>query len=161
MGARLPNPNLAKIHRTYSVHEAARLCGVTRNTIRRWIKRGLTACDEHRPVIVRGADLRMFLQDKRTQNKRPCGPGRIYCVGCRSPKKPAGSIADYLPSTAAGGKLAGICPDCGSMMYRRVSLAKLVSVRGEMDIMVTQPHSRIGESKQPFVKRDFEQENQP
>ena len=155
MGTRLPNPNRAKIHRSYDVHEAARLCGVTRQTIREWIKQGLPVCDQHRPLVVLGADLRAFLQARRTRNKSPCGPGRIYCVGCRSPKVPAGHMADYLPSTATCGKLAAICPDCGSMMYRRVSLSKLASVRGDMDIAVTQAHSRIGERAYPFVNRDF------
>jgi RNase P subunit RPR2 len=161
MGARLPNPQRAKIHRTYDVAETARLCGVGRNTVRKWIKEGLPVCDDRRPVIVLGSDLRAFLQAKRTRNKCPCGPGRIYCVRCRSPKVPAGNMADCLPSTRTGGMLAAICPDCGSMMYRRVSLAKLASVRGELDITVTQAHSRIGESNHPSVNSDFRQEHQP
>ncbi|EIL98258.1 hypothetical protein RHOFW104T7_15795 [Rhodanobacter thiooxydans] len=69
-------------------------------------------------------------------------------------------MTDYLPSTSTGGTLAAICPDCGSMMYRRVSLAKLASIRGELDITMTQAHSRIGESAQPFVNSDYKQEHQ-
>lgn len=160
MSARLPNPQRAKIHRNYDVAETARLCRVHRNTVRQWIKQGLPVCDDRRPLIVLGSDLRAFLQTKRTRNKCPCGPGRLYCVRCRTPKVPAGNMADYLPSTSTGGMLAAICPDCGSMMYRRVSLAKLTSARGAMEITVTQAHSRIGESIPPSVNSDFRQEQQ-
>jgi RNase P subunit RPR2 len=160
MGARLPNPQRAKIHRNYDVAQVATLCDVGRNTVRAWIKKGLPVCDDRRPLIVLGSDLRTYLQAKRIRNKCPCGPGRIYCVRCRSPKVPAENMADYLPSTSTGGMLAAICPDCGSMLYRRVSLAKLASVRGAMDITVTQAHSRIGESNDPSVNNDFKQEPQ-
>jgi len=155
MGARLPNPQRAKIHRSYTVEEASRLCDVHRSTVRQWIKHGLPVCDDRRPVLVLGHHLRAFLQAKRTRNKCPCGPGRIYCVRCRSPKLPAGHMADYIPLSSVGGSLTGICPDCGSMMYRRVNLAKLASIRGELDITMPQAHSRIDESTHPFVNSDL------
>lgn len=155
MGARLPNPQRAKIHRNYSVMEAAQLCRVHRNTVHHWIKQGLPVCDDHKPVIVLGLDLRAFLRAKKIRNKSPCGPGRIYCVRCRCPKVPAGHLADYVPSSSTAGSLVGICPDCESMVYRRVSLAKLASSRGDLDITVTQAHSRIGESNYPLVNSDL------
>lgn len=155
MGARLPNPQRAKIHRNYTVAETADLCVVHRNTVRQWIKQGLPVCDDRKPVILLGSDLRAFLKAKRTRNKSPCGPGRIYCVRCRRPKVPAGHMADYVPSTSTGGSLVGICPACESMMYRRVSLAKLTSSGGDLDITVTQAHSRIDESSYPLVNSEL------
>ena len=38
MGTKHPNPNLVKIHLTYSVDEVSRLLGVTKGTVRRWQK---------------------------------------------------------------------------------------------------------------------------
>jgi hypothetical protein len=80
---RRPNPRLAKIHRSYTVEEAARLLGVYKGTVRQWIKQGLSTCDDRRPLLILGGDLRDFLVKKRTQNKRPCKPGEVYCVRCR------------------------------------------------------------------------------
>ncbi len=40
--------------------------------------------------------------------------------------------------TATAGNLIGICPCCESMMYRRVNLAKLEQIRGNLDITVPQ-----------------------
>jgi transposase len=39
--AKRPNPNLAKIHRNYTVEEVANLFSVHKNTVRLWVKDGL------------------------------------------------------------------------------------------------------------------------
>ncbi len=41
MGKRLPNPRLAKIHRSYTVEETANQFGIHKNTVGNWI---ITAC---------------------------------------------------------------------------------------------------------------------
>src|ERR1700712_3370009 len=151
MSARLPNPNRAKINRPYTVAEIARLFTVHRNTVRQWIKAGLAICDDKCPLLIRGRDLREFLHAKRKKNKCPCGPGEIYCVGCRAAKLPAGNMADYRPVSPTLGVIQGICPTCESMIYRRVNLLKLNLIRGSLDILLTQEHSRITPSQTPFV----------
>ena len=72
MPTRLPNPRRAKIHRSYTVEEVARLYSLHRNTVRQWIKNGLAVCDEQRPALILGSELRAHLVRKRTANKRPC-----------------------------------------------------------------------------------------
>jgi len=89
MGTRHPNPRLAKIHRSYSVEEMARLFHLHKNTIRAWFKHGLETIDGQRPTVVRGEEIRRFLGERRVQAKQPSGPGRIYCLPCRAPKVPA------------------------------------------------------------------------
>lgn len=134
MKKRHPNHRLVKIHRNYTVEEVADLFGIHKNTVRGWVKVGLAISDDKRPMLVLGHDLVAFLQGRRVKNKQACKPGEMYCVGCRSPKFPAEGMADYSPDTEMLGNLIAICPDCGSIMNRRVSLAKLSQVRGDMDI---------------------------
>jgi hypothetical protein len=43
-------------------------------------------------------------------------------------------------------------------MYRRVNLAKLELVRGNLDITITEAPQRISESAKPTVNSDFKQE---
>lgn len=143
---RHPNPRIAKIHRSYTVEEVAKLYGVHKNTVRAWIKQGLPVCDDRRPTIVLGRDLATFLQARRIKNKRTCQPGEIYCVKCREPKKPAADMADYQPITEQIGNLIALCPDCNSIMNRHVSLIKLEGVRGQMDITFPQALRHISES---------------
>ena len=155
MSRRHPNPRLAKIHRNYTVEEIATLFGVHRNSVRAWVKRGLPTSDDRRPMLILGRDLVAFLQLQRAKNKRTCQPGEIYCVRCRAPKAPAGDMADYEALTATQGNLIAICPDCETIIYRRVSLAKLALIRGRLDITFPQALRHIGESAQPSVNSDF------
>ena len=157
MKRRRLNPRLAKIHRNYSVEDAARLYGVHRNTVRNWIKQGLKTCDTKRPILILGRDLAAFLQARRARNKRPCGPSQLYCMRCRVPQAPAGAMVDYQPLTATSGNLVAICPACGALMYRRASLAKLAAFRHLLDLTLPQALSRISESLSPSVNSDFNQ----
>lgn len=134
MASRLPNPRLTKINRSYTVEEVASLYGVHRNTVRQWIKQGLSVCDDRRPLLILGTELRAFLARKRTQNKRPCKPGEIYCLPCRAPQMPALGMAEYQPLTPASGNLIGLCPACERLIYRRVAFANLNAVKGNLII---------------------------
>lgn len=157
MGLRHPNYRLAKIHRNYTVDEVAALFDVHRNTVRQWIKAGLPTTDKRRPLLILGRNLVTFLKERRTKNKRPCKVGEIYCVRCRAPQAPAGDMADYKPLTPSSGNLVGICPSCESMIFRRVSLAKLEEIRGNLDITIPQARQHINESAVPSVNSDLRQ----
>lgn len=154
MGSRNPNPRLAKIHRSYSVEEVSQLFKVHKNTVRNWFGQGLEPIDGHRPTLIRGQELRRFLTERRARSKRTCGAGHIYCLPCRAPKMPAGKIADCIKNGETSGVLQGICPDCNRMIYRRVNPRKLDTVRGDLDVTITQPRSRIEGTTKPNVNCD-------
>lgn len=154
MANRLQNPRKAKIHRNYTVDEVARLYDVHRNTVRHWIAQGLAVCDDRRPTLILGAALAEFLSRKRAKHKRPCGSGQIYCVGCRAPQRPAEGMADYKPLTATSGNLIGLCPQCESMIFRRVNFAKLNDVKGDLDVRIAHGREHIAEISVPTVNCD-------
>ena len=158
MLTRHPNHRLAKIHRNYTVGEIAKLFGAHRNTVREWVKRGLPTIDHGRPMVILGRDLTAFLQARRVKNKQKCQPGEIYCVRCRLPRNPAGDMADYKPITSTLGDLVGICPNCDSMMHRRVNLNKLEEVRGKLEITMPEALPHIGNSTHSSVNCDFRRE---
>ena len=157
MRKRRPNFRLVKIHRNYTVEEAARQLGTHKNTVRAWVKAGLPTCDTKRPTLILGRELAAYLQARRAKNKRPCQPGEIYCVRCRAPKQPAGDMAEYQPITASLGSLIGICPDCERMIYRCASRAKLPEIQGKLDITFSEAERRVSETDTPIVNSDFSQ----
>jgi hypothetical protein len=154
MGYRHPNPRRAKIHRTYSVEDTSRLFSIHKNTVRSWIKQGLTPIDTQRPTLIRGDELARFLTERRTRAKQTCGPGRIYCLPCRAPKVPAGKMAECISTTETNGVLEGICPDCNRMIYRRINPQALAAIRGDLDVTVTQAGLRLEETALPLVNCD-------
>jgi hypothetical protein len=154
MGARHPNPRLVKIHRNYSVEEIARLFSIHKNTIRNWLRQGLSTVDGQRPTLVLGTELARFLRDRRGKAKQTCGPGRIYCIACRAPKAPAGNMADCIPIGSHAGNLCGICPDCDRLIYRRVNINKIDAVRGDLEITITQLEARLRETAESSVNCD-------
>ena len=158
---RRPNPQLIKIHRTYTVDEAARLLSVHKNTVRNWIKQGLPALDDRQPTLLHGHDLRKFHTERRKNAKQPCGPGEMYCVKCREPKRPAGAMADYLPISETVGNLQGICPDCETFIHRRISKARIAEDCGDLDITFPEAASRIRERNFPSLNSDSQGDRSP
>jgi hypothetical protein len=141
------NPQLIKIHRPYSVAEVARLFGIDRITVRRWITAGLPVVDQARPILIRGRDLKEFLEERRSRSKRRCPPGEMYCFKCRLPRRPARGIAYLSFESDWCGRLVGLCSVCGIRMSRLVSMHKLEQAQGNLTITATPEHSRMSESK--------------
>jgi len=155
MGKRRPNPRRVKTHRNYTVEEIAGLFGMHKNTVQNWIKKGLAVIDNKRPMLILGHDLVAFLQARRAKRKQKCKPGELYCVRCRAPKKPAEDMAEYSPVTEKIGNLIAICPSCDAIMNRRVSLAKIGSVCGDIDITFPEDLQHIVESTRLTVNCDI------
>ncbi len=55
-------------------------------------------------------------------------------------------MADYIPLGPGHGNLQGLCPDCEGLVYRAVSLARLDTVRGDLDVAFSEALQRIGGS---------------
>jgi hypothetical protein len=153
---RNPNYRLVKIHRNYTVEEVALLFDKHKNTVRAWLKEGLRPIDDRRPTLIHGRELAEFLRQRRLSGKRPCPPGYLYCLKCRSPQRPDGALADYLPMTDTAGNVRAICPECGTFMHRRVALAKLSTVCAGLDIAFPQAGRRISEAASTSVDCDSE-----
>ena len=134
MANRRVDPRRIKIHFAYSIEEAASALGTHKNTIRAWIKQGLPVADDRRPIVMSGAEIRAFLDARRSAGKRPLAPGEFFCFKCRCPKSPAGGMADFIESQAGLGTLCGLCPDCETIMHRRASLATLGTARAILDV---------------------------
>jgi hypothetical protein len=150
-----PNPRLAKIHRNYTVEEIADLYGVHKNTVRSWIKAGLPVIDDSRPQLLLGIHLRKFLEQKRTKNKKKCHLDEFYCLSCRDTRKPAARMADFGLVTNKVGNLTALCPDCTSIMNKRISLAKIQEIGSKIDIRFPQGLEHIGDTDKPSLNCDF------
>jgi hypothetical protein len=156
MKSRRPNYRLVKIHRTYSVEEAATVLSVHKNTVREWIKQGLQTCDVKRPTLILGQHLVEFLRQRRERNRRPCQPGQMYCVRCRAPKSPAGGMVEYQPMTVKSWKpdsyLSGLPLDNEPPLQSR----SIGTNSGRSGHHVSAPARRLSGSCRITVNSDFQ-----
>ena len=88
-----------------------------------------------------------FHRARRDKVAQTCGPGEVYCLGCRGPRRPAGSIADFTPMTEKVGTLSAICPVCEGMMTQRVNGARLAQFAAELEVTVRRAPETIEESR--------------
>ena len=152
------NARRIKIHRTYTVDEAARLFRVHKNTVRAWVKSGLPTTDARRSILILGRELARFLHERRQRTRQQCQPGQFYCLRCRSPREPASRVAAYVPITSSSGNLRGQCGDCGVLMWRRVSLTRLSVVAGALDVTFQGAQQRIEDNSCFSLNSDLAQE---
>ena len=61
MGTRRIDSRVIKLHRSYSVGEAAATLGVHKNTVANWLRQGLQPIDKVRQILIHGEELRRFL----------------------------------------------------------------------------------------------------
>ena len=155
MGKRHQNHRLVKTHRSYTVEEVAGLFGIHKNTVRNWIKNGLAPIDSKRPTLIQGNVLVEFLQMRRTKNKKTCKPGELYCVRCRVPRPAGEDMAEYSPVNEKTGNIIAICPACYATMNRRVSLAKIGEISGNIDITFPEELRHIVDIRKPSVNCDL------
>jgi hypothetical protein len=155
MKKRHPNHRLVKIHRSYTVEEIAKLFGIHKNTVRHWVKEGLAIIDDKRPMLILGDVLAAFIQARRVKNKQTLKPGELYCVRCRTPKSPAGNMADYAPINEKFGNLVAICPNCDCLINRRVSLDRIAEFQGKVDIRFPEALKHLIERAKPSVNSDL------
>ena len=139
------NPNLVKIHRNYTVEEVANIISVHKNSVRLWIKDGLPICDEKRPLLILGKELKLYLQTKRQKKKRKCKSYEIYCMRCKASKRPAGNMVD-LEFNGATRCLVGLCPDCSGVMNKFIKESDLEKVREELDVSLSGSQKHINKS---------------
>jgi excisionase family DNA binding protein len=157
--ARWHNGRRVKIHRNYTIAEAAELLGAHKHTVRRWIAAGLPTTNDRRPLLIHGYDLRAFLK-ALAPDKQPCRPGEFYCLRCKVPRRSACDMVDYIPKTASRGLLRGICPTCETLIHRAASLGTIEQKAGGLNVTFQRAEQRLGDTSVALSNVDFKQDQQ-
>lgn len=156
MPRRIDHRRISK-HRNYTVAEIASCLGVSRGTVRRWIKDGLPALQERKPMLVLGGDLIDFSEARRTLHQR-CGLAECYCFSCRAPRSAAGDLAEFCWDTPTTGNLRALCAVCTTVMHKRVSAVRLSELQAILDVTIVQAFEPIGDGSSPCPNDHFAKE---
>lgn len=153
-----PNYRAAKIHRTYTISEAAELLGVHRNTIRRWIKKdGLKKVDDLNPSIIAGVELVRF-GAARKSIKYPCQLTEAFCFRCREPRKAAFASCEVAGVTDKGCNVRLLCETCATVMHKVVAWRKMPSLSSAYVVSCSLDILSLIERRAPTAIVHFEQE---
>ena len=156
--ARKPNQRGIKIHRNYSVDEAARVTGYAEGTIRRWIRSGsLPALVDRKPILILGGDFSDYF-DARKRSGPKLRAHECYCLKCRAPREPALGMADYVPLTKSTGNLRALCGACGSLMHKAIRAAALAALRSVLDVTAQEADRHIEDSPSPSLDDHLDKE---
>ena len=130
---RRSNPRRVKLHRSYSVDEAAKCLGVHKNTVRRWLKEGLPQIGGRGQTLILGRDSPGLPRREAADGQSShCPLGFMFCLKCRAPNTPACQMIEYVPLTGASGNLKALCPDCPTLMFRRIRQTDLPTFKAAM-----------------------------
>jgi len=135
--ARRLNWRLVKRHRNYTVDEAARVTEGSKGTVRRWIKSGLYALTDQKPLLILGADLIDFLKSRRAP-KQECRLHQCFCFSCRAPRSPAFGEVEVFTRSASTGNLRALCEACATVMHKRISLSRIGELKALVGVTIRQ-----------------------
>ena len=158
MSTRRVNPYRVKIHWNYTARELADRLGVHKNTVRNWQRNGLVPVDRQRPLSFQGAVVRAFLVLRNKRRKQPCPAGSLYCFGCREPRRPTVSSAEFVQSHAGAGNIRARCSECGTTMHRRAKRTDIHSVLPGLLVQIREASPRLNGSASPSLNCDFERQ---
>ena len=149
------NPNLIKLHRSYTFDELAAVFGIHKNTVATWVKKGLPCLNERRPFLILGAEARLYLRQQRTVRKKSCKPDELYCVRCKAPSKAAERFVEYLPLTPTKGRLTGFCERCEGVINKFASCESLQGYSKLFDLALPKGMQHINDSDCSPLNSDF------
>ena len=72
----------------YSIEDVSIMLKVDKRTISRWISKGLHIESKSKPYLIKGIDLKSFLDKQNNQDKIITQPYEVACLKCRSSSKP-------------------------------------------------------------------------
>lgn len=103
-------------HRSYAIKELSDALAINEKTCFRWIEQGLkTIPGCKKPVLIKGADLKEFLHNRKLKRKIPLNRNQFLCMTCKAARyAKRGSIR------VVGNKKTGLCRVCNGKMSQTV-----------------------------------------
>lgn len=134
------NTRIIKLNYGYNLQKIAALQNVSIRTVRLWIKEGLLIVEGIYPYIVKGSELKRFLDKKQQSRRIKLSAGEFYCTKCRQAKKPLNNIVSLKYSGKTIGRgikdftIQATCETCGTKLNRFSNENKLSEVKQLFEI---------------------------
>ena len=67
-------------------------------------------------------------------------------------------MAEFVPLSPSSGNLRALCPDCSTLMHRRVSVAKLDALMAILEVVIVEADERLTDTTNPSLNDHLGQE---
>jgi hypothetical protein len=138
-----------KKHLNYTINEAARNQGVSKVTVHRWIKSGLTCLKDARPHLILGHEFIAFLKAD-SPTKHPLAADEFFCFRCKDPRKPAFDEVEFRHSKPTSGKLSALCGTCTTVMHKSITTITLNSLKPVLHVSFPCDHETLNNGVKPL-----------
>jgi hypothetical protein len=142
---------------SYDSADIAKLFCIHRNTVRHWLKEGLAAIDNRRPVLVHGTVLKVFIKERQQARRQKCPPGEFFCFRCRTPRKPWGDLADLTVRTEKIANLTALCSVCETGMHKSIRRADVPKIAKLINLQALAPQ-RLSDCPHTSANSGFEKD---
>lgn len=119
------NTHLIKQTLSYSTQDIVSLYDLHKRTVQEWYSQGLPRIDDRKPFLVRGFDLKEFLDKRQGSRKRHCQPNEFYCFKCKQPQRSWENVVDIKFQNEKRLMIIGICAQCNTPLNKASSLRKI------------------------------------
>ena len=122
--ARKYNTRIIRLNYSYTLQEISNLYGNHIRTVRAWVKEGLPIIAGLYPYLVKGRDLKEFLNKRQLKQKVKLGAGQFYCTKCKTARNALNNDVKLVYSGKTIGKgikdftIQGFCEHCGTKLNR-------------------------------------------
>lgn len=135
----------------YAVPEIAKLLGVHKNAVLRWLKQGLEADHSSRPALVRGEELIRFLTERQQARRRKCSLSEFFCFKCRTQREALPGTASVVLSANNRLRVTAQCFHCCTAINKVQSVQTWPKIRAAFNFEQL-PAQHLRERAAPSVK---------
>lgn len=134
------NTRIIKLNYAYRLEKIADLYGIGKRTVYYWLKEGLQIVEGIYPYLVKGSELKRFLDKKQQDRKTKLAENEFFCTKCRQARKPLNNVVSLKYSGKTIGRgikdfaIQGICEVCGTKLNRISNENKLIEVKQLFEI---------------------------
>jgi len=129
------NTRIIKLNYAYNLQQIADLYGIGKRTVYFWLKESLQVIEGIYPYLVKGSELKRFLDKKQQCRKTKLSAGEFYCTKCKQARMPLNKVVSLKYSGKTIGRgikdftMQGVCEICGTKLNRFSNDNKLPEIK--------------------------------
>ena len=137
MSKRLYPHNRVRYWYAYDIDDICGLfddIGLHPQTVRKWVKSGLSTIDKGRPTLIYGNDLINFLKKHNQSNKRKTAFDEFYCMKCQD-ARPIFQNKIHIVQKAQFLRAQGHCRTCKSKMNKSYKMTDYPALKRKFKLV--------------------------